>query len=300
MEPMIAYRDPILDQRLGLGEDYPIVTDTYLESLVPHYVKAAKLAQDAGFDGVDVKACHRYLLNELLAARTREGKYGGSFENRTRLLFEIIAAIKAEAGEGFIVACRFNAFDAHPHGFGCDKDNLWKYSPEEPMKLVRGLCDAGVGLLGNSAGNPYYIYPQATRPFDLSLPGIPVPDEHPLESVQRLFDVTRSVQKAAGGVPVVGSGYTWLRQFLPYAGAANVADGSCGFVGLGRGAFAYPDTPRDALTGKGMRPDKCCVTCSKCTQIMRDHGTTGCVVRDAEVYVPLFKQYREEATARGG
>ncbi len=166
------------------------------------------------------------------------------------------------------------------------------------MALVRMLREKGVGLLSNSAGNPYYIYPQVTRPFDISSTGIPVPDEHPLESVARLFDFTRRIQRAAGDVPVVGNGYTWLRQYLPYAGAANIAAGDCSFMGLGRSSFAYPDAPRDILTSGEMDPKKCCTTCSKCTQIMRDHGKAGCVMRDAKVYAPLYKQYHEEAEAR--
>lgn len=298
--PLVPQHDPILDPRVGLATDASVVTDDYLDSLVGHYVTAAKLAREAGFDGVDIKACHRYLMSELLASHTREGRYGGSFENRTRLLRDVIVAIRQELGEDFIIASRFNVFDAHPYpyGFGCDKEDLWKFNPEEPMKLVRMMCDAGVGLLSNSAGNPYYIYPQVTRPFDASSLGIPVPDEHPLESIARLFYFTRMIQKEAGDVPVVGNGYTWLRQFIPYAGAANVADGSCSFVGLGRSSFAYPDAPRDILSGSGMDPKKCCIACSKCTQIMRDHGRTGCVIKDSQVYAPLYQAARADAELR--
>ena len=168
----------------------------------------------------------------------------------------------------------------------------------EPKQLVEMMVASGVDLLSNSGGNPYYIYPQVTRPFDKSSYGIPTPEEHPLESVARLFMFTREVQKAAGDVPVVGNGYTWLRQFLPYAGAANLADGSCSFVGLGRSSFAYPNAPHDLKTIGQMEPGKCCVTCSMCTQIMRDHGRTGCAIRDSKLYMPLFKEYNAEATIR--
>ncbi|MDL2233880.1 NADH:flavin oxidoreductase [Ruminococcaceae bacterium OttesenSCG-928-L11] len=300
--PIIPQHDPILDGRSGVKEGDPVVSDAYLESLPEKYAASARLARDAGFDGVDIKACHRYLLSELLASHTREGKYGGSFENRTRLFREIIAEVKKAAGEDFLIACRFNVFDAHPYpyGFGEDKENFMVFDPEEPVKFVQMLCENGVGLLSNSAGNPYYIYPQVTRPFDVSSKGIPTPEEHQLESIERLFDFTRKIQAAVGDVPVVGNGYTWLRQFFPYAGAANLADGSCKFVGLGRSSFAYPDAPKDILTKGEMDPRKCCIACSKCTQIMRDHGRTGCVVRDAKVYAPLYKQYRDEAIAREG
>ena len=296
--PIIPQHDPLLDPRGRIDPAAPVVSDDYLDQLPARYAEAARCAKDAGFDGVDIKACHRYLLSELLASHTRPGPYGGSFENRTRLLRNCIRAVREAVGEDFIIACRFNVFDAHPYpyGFGCDPTDFWKFDPTEPMALVRMLCEEGVGLLSNSAGNPYYIYPQVTRPFDLSSEGIPVPDEHPLESIARLFDFTRQIQSAAGDVPVVGNGYTWLRQFIPQAGAANLAEGSCRFVGLGRSSFAYPDAPREILTTGQMNPHKCCIACSKCTQIMRDKGTTGCVIRDAALYAPLYRQFREQAT----
>nr|WP_314458704.1 NADH:flavin oxidoreductase [uncultured Clostridium sp.] len=296
-EPLIPQHDPILDPRAGISPEGQVVSDGYLDSLVEKYVASALLAKEAGFDGVDIKACHRYLLSELLASHTRTGKYGGSFENRSRLLLDIIREVKKAAGEEFIVACRFNVFDAHPYpyGFGCDRRDMWEFDETEPLLLVRRMCECNIGLLSNSAGNPYYIYPQVTRPFDTSSMGIPVPDEHPLESMERLFAFTRKISQAAGTVPVVGNGYTWLRQFLPFAGAANLADGSCTFVGLGRSGFAYPEAPRDILRMNEMKGEKCCIACSKCTQIMRDHGKTGCVIRDSAVYGPLYKEAREAA-----
>lgn len=301
-KPLIVQHDPILDERSGVDpeSDSQIVTDAYLDSLVERYVASAKYAREAGFDGVDIKSCHRYLLSELLAGHTREGRYGGSFENRSRLIREIIRAIRHEMGDNFIVACRFNVFDAHPYpyGFGSSEEDMWSFDDTEPMQLVRMMIEEGVGLLSNSAGNPYYIYPQVTRPFDKSSEGIPVPDEHPLESIERLFDFTRRIKNAAGDIPVVGNGYTWLRQFAPLAGAANLKKGACDFMGLGRQSFAYPTAPHDILTQGEMDPRKCCTACSMCTQIMRDHGRTGCVIRDSAVYAPLYKQYREEAKAR--
>lgn len=298
--PLVPQHDPLLDPRVGLKPEDPVVTDEYLDSLVDKYVHSALLAQKAGFDGVDIKACHRYLISELLASHTREGKYGGSFENRSRLIINIIREVRKATGGDFIIASRFNVFDAHPYpyGFGEDKEDMWKFDPTEPMALVKLMIENGVDLLSNSAGNPYYIYPQVTRPFDQSSAGIPVPDEHPLESVSRLFSFTRKIQEAAGDVPVVGNGYTWLREYLPYVGAANLADGSCSFVGLGRSSFAYPDAPHDVLQGEGMETKKCCISCSKCTQIMRDHGRTGCVIKDSAVYAPLFREAQQDAASR--
>lgn len=296
--PMIAQHDPLLDPRVGITNDYPVVTDEYLDSLVGKYVQSALLAKEVGFDGVDIKSCHRYLLSEILASHTRKGKYGGSFENRVRLLLTIVKEVRKAVGEDFIIACRLNVFDYHPYpyGFGVDKDDYTKEDFTEPLQLVKLLCENGVDLLSNSAGNPYYRFPQVTRPFDAAILGGEVPPEHPLESIARLFNFTRQIQKVST-VPVIGNGYSWLRQFLPYIGSANIQDGSCSLVGLGREAFAYPDAPKDIFRTEAMDPKKCCIACSKCTQIMRDHGRTGCVIKDAAQYAPLYKEYREKADA---
>jgi len=301
MTPIIPQHDPLLDTRVGIDENYPVVTDGYLDSLPEHYVKAALLAEKCGFDGVDIKACHRYLMSELLASHNRSGKYGGSFENRTRLLLEVVRAVKKAVSGDFILAIRLNIYDAHPYpyGFGVTaEDGSMEYDKSEPVRLVKLLAEEGIQLICTSAGSPYYTNPYIPRPFDVGILGTPVPPEHPLEGAARLFALTQDIQQAVGEhIPVVGSGYSWLREFAPHAGAANIAAGTCSFMGLGRQSFAYPDAPRDILQG-GMDPQKVCIACSKCTQIMRDHGRTGCVIRDKGVYAPLFKESREDAVQR--
>lgn len=295
--PLVPQHDPLLDPKVGLDPNTPVLTDDYLDALTEKYVNSALLAREAGFDGVDIKSCHRYLLSEILASFTREGKYGGSFENRTRFLLNTVKAVRQAVGDDFIIACRLSVFDAHPYpyGWGVDKEDCWKSDLTEPIKLVKLLVKNGLNLLSNSAGNPYYSYPQVTRPFDQPTINGEVPTEHPLESVARLFEFTRQIQKAAGNVPIIGNGYSWLRQFLPYASSANLADGSCSMVGMGRESFAYPDAPSDIMTKGEMDPKKCCIACSRCTQIMRDHGRTGCVIKDSDIYAPLYKEYRNQA-----
>ena len=293
--PMIAQHDPLLDPKVGITEDYPVITDEYLDALQEKYVQSAVLAKEAGFDGVDIKTCHRYLLSELLAAHTRKGKYGGAFANRSRFLFSVIKKVREAVGKDFIIASRFNVFDAHPYpyGFGVSKDAEWIPDLTEPLLLVGKMAEAGVDLLSNSAGNPYYRFPQVTRPFDQPAVNGEIPEEHPLESVARLLEFTKKIQETVGSVPVVGNGYSWLREYLPFVGAANKLRGGCMFVGLGRQAFAYPDAPRDIMDNGRMEKGKCCIACSKCTQIMRDHGMTGCVVRDSEIYVPMYQKGRK-------
>lgn len=297
--PMAPQHDPLLDPPVGFEQGAAVITDEYLDALQERYVEAAVLAQEAGFDGVDIKACHRYLVSELLASHTREGKYGGGLVNRARFLLETIKKVREVTGGDFILATRFNVFDAHPYpyGFGVDREDCLKPDLTEPIALAAMIVHTGVDLMSNSSGNPYFRYPYFTRPFDTPTAGGALPNEHPLESVARNFLLSGRIQAAAGNIPVVGNGYSWLRQFLPYAGAANLAEGSVKLVGMGREAFAYPDAPCDILTKGGMDPKKTCIACSKCTQIMRWHGRTGCVIRDGETYVPLFNEARRQFEA---
>jgi len=298
--PMVAFRDPLLDERSGVVSDEQVVTDEYLDSLIPKYVEAALLAKEAGFDGVDIKAVHKYLISELLGGFTRKGKYGGeSLENRSRLLIDIVREVRKAVGSDFIVACRLNVYDVHPYpyGFGSDKEDFTKWDSTEPVALIKNLVKAGVDIFALSSSNPYYIYPQFGRPFDVPSIGVPVPEESQLAIIERMFEFTRVGQAAAGDIPVIGNGYSWLRQFIPNVAAANLKAGVCSMVGLGRSSFAYPDGAHDIFTKGTMDSQKVCVACSKCTQIMRDHGSTGCVVRDAEVYVPKYREARAAAEA---
>jgi 2,4-dienoyl-CoA reductase (NADPH2) len=293
--PVIAHRSPYLDPIHKLGPDYPLVTDDELERLEDAYVDAARFARAAGFDAVDVKACHRYLVSELHASHTREGRYGGSFENRTRFFRNVVMKIR-DAVPGLIVTSRMNVYDAmpYPYGFGVDRNDVSKPDLSEPVELVRFFRETGAPLVNITIGNPYYN-PHVNRPFDIPVAGGYVPDEHPLAGVARFISIVRRIQQEFPDMLVVGGGYSWLRQFLPNVAAASVRNGWVSLVGLGRMAFAYPDLPRDLAAGRAPDVERVCVACSACTQIMRDGGTAGCVPRDAAIYEPIYKEGRANA-----
>ena len=297
-EPLIAHRSPILDPKHDLPDDYPVVTDAYLDNLQEQFVDAAKLAAAAGFDGVDVKSCHRYLFSELLASHTREGKYGGSFENRTRMLRETLTRIRDTVPELFVTT-RMNAYDAisYPYGFGVSKEDYRIPDLHEPLALVGELRKIGIPVLNISIGNPYFN-PHYGRPYDFPIEGVKPPDEYPLEGINRFLAITRTIQESYPALPVVGSGYSWLRHYLPEIAAGIVNQGAATLIGQGRGAFAYPDSVKDILETGAMNPGKCCISCSACTQIMRDGGKTGCVVRDRDIYGPEYRRGRRFALDR--
>jgi NADPH-dependent glutamate synthase beta subunit-like oxidoreductase/2,4-dienoyl-CoA reductase-like NADH-dependent reductase (Old Yellow Enzyme family) len=294
--PIIAHHSPYLDPLHNLPQDYPLITDEELEHLEDEYVEAARCAREAGFDAVDVKACHRYLVSELHASYTRENsRYGGSFENRTRFFRNVVTKIR-QAVPGLIVTSRMNAYDAmaYPYGFGVDKQDPSKPDPTEPIELVRFLRSSGAPVVNITIGNPYYN-PYVNRPYDLPIVGSPVSPEHPLMGVARFVSVVRQIQAAVPGLLVIGGGYSWLRHFFPHVAAAAVRDGWVSLVGIGRLAFAYPDFVRDLAEHGRLDPERVCVTCSACTQIMRDGGRAGCVPRDSAIYEPIYKAGRAEA-----
>jgi 2,4-dienoyl-CoA reductase (NADPH2) len=293
--PIIAQHCPQRDKAANIASDLPVATDDYLDTLPEAFARAARLAFDAGFDGVDIKACHGYLLHELLGARTRDGKYGGSFVNRVRLYLDVIDAVRSVLPSGKFIATRLNASDriAAPHGWGNGlRDD--EIDLAEVFQLLDRLAERDVKLINITAGNPYFN-PFCNRPFDTPSVGRPASPEPPLVGVERLLSLVRDCQAYVPSIPMVATGLTWLGGAMPQVAAGLVAQGHCQFAGVGRLAFAYPDFAKDLLATGELDPKKLCITCSKCTQLMRDHQPTGCVVRDASVYAPLYRAGREHA-----
>jgi 2,4-dienoyl-CoA reductase-like NADH-dependent reductase (Old Yellow Enzyme family) len=266
-----------------------VLSDHELGRLQEDYLEAASLAHRSGFDAVDIKACHGYLLGELLAGHTRENsRFGSSFANRSRFLSDVYAKLRVEI-PGLLVTSRLNAFDGipFPYGFGFSADDGPAMDLTEIKALTRKLLHLGGRMFSYSAGIPA-LNPHLSRPYDLPLPGVQAPDEHPLEGVTRLLAITADLQRSFPEVPVVGVGYSWLRQFFPFAAAAAVRRGEASLIGMGRSALAYPEVPRDLMDSGSLDPKKVCIACSKCSQLLRGGARTGCVVRDAEVYAREF------------
>lgn len=286
--PLIAYHNPIFEEKAPI-DDSRIVSDDYLKALPEQYAKTAALAAKAGFDGVDVKACHRYLMSELLSAYTRPGCYGGSFENRTRLFREALQAVQAAVPAGFGVTSRLNLYDGfpYPNGFGVSTHGDTMPDLTESVQLVQLLQkEFGLELLDFTIGNPYFN-PHVNRPFDK---GPYTPPEHPLLGVARMCDCIRQVKQQVPEITVLASGFSYLQQLGGNLAAGMVETGGADLAGFGRQAFAYPDFARDLLETGQMDRAKCCLTCSKCTELMRAGSTPGCVLRDQEVYLPLYQR----------
>jgi len=277
--PLIAYNNPVL-------EDAPlpkerILSDDQLRAYEEKFGEAARLAQAAGFDGMDVKCCHRYLACELLSAYTREGEYGGSFENRTRFLLNAYRAAQANVSGGFFLTSRMNVYDGfeYPWGFGASPEGGLKPELTEAKQLIGILKEQfDIPVLNVTMGNPYKN-PHVNRPYDR---GGYVPDEHPLVGEARMMDGVSELQRAFPELPVIGSAFSYLRQFAAGLAAGMVAQGRCAMAGFGRLAFAEPDFPKKVLSGGEIESP--CITCGGCAQLLRAGSPAGCIVRDRDVY----------------
>ena len=304
-EPMILYRHPILDRKFKLAPDHPLLSDGDIRRLIDDYVAVAKRAHALGFDFIDLKACHGYLGHEFLSAKTREGEFGGSLENRTRFLREIAAGVRAEA-PGLKIGLRISAIDSVPFrpdpalstpdalgpgtpedfalpyrcGFGLDENNPLQIDLTETKAVIALARDMGIHLFNITLGSPYYN-PHLTRPALYPPSDGYHPPEDPLIGVMRHLSVVRELKQSFPDVALVGSGYTYLQEFLPHVAQAVVRAGWTDFVGLGRMVLAYPELPADVLSGKGLQRKRLCRTFSDCTTAPRHGLVSGCYPLDA-------------------
>ena len=305
-EPRILYHHPFLDKRVGIDDAYPVLTDDEIKRIIDDYLRSARLAQQIDFQFVDVKHCHGYLGHEFLSAHTREGEYGGSFENRTRFLREIVAGIRAVA-PGLQIVVRLSAFDLVPFrpdpslsingkmgpgipevfeerlpyrwGFGVKSENPEEYDLAEPVQFLSLLRDLGIRLVNISGGSPYYN-PHIQRPALYPPSDGYQPPEDPLIGVARQMEVTRLLKQQFPDLLFVGTGYTYLQEFLPVVGQAAIREGWVDAIGLGRMVLSYPELPLDVISGRGVQRKRICRTFSDCTTAPRNGLPSGCYPLD--------------------
>lgn len=306
-EPRIAYHHPILDRRLNLSGDYPVLTDTEIAAIVEDFHRAASIAWELGFDFVDVKHCHGYLGHELLSAHTREGKYGGSFENRTRFLREIVHGAHS-AAPGLLIAVRLSAFDTVPFrpdpaqssdgklgpgiaeayenlvpyrwGFGVNPLNPTEPDLGETSQFLSLLEQLDIRLVNLTAGSPYYS-PHIQRPALYPPSDGYQPPEDPLLGVARQMNATKQLKERFPNLIIVGSAYSYLQDFLPYVAQAALRLGWADAVGLGRMVLTYPELLWHASEQRAIEHKRICRTFSDCTTAPRNGLPSGCYPLDS-------------------
>ena len=313
--PRVAYRHPILDARVGVNSDQQMISDDEISSLIEDYIRAAQVARRVGADFVDVKHCHGYLLHEFLSARTRLGPYGGSFENRTRLLREIVAGIRAEV-PGLLIGVRLSAFDVVPfkpdptlttghklgpgipedfsshlpyhYGFGVNQGNPVEADLSETVQFLSLLESLEINLVNLTAGSPYYS-PHVQRPALFPPSDGYQPPEDPLVGVARQINAVKALKVQFPRLTIVGSGYSYLQEYLPQVAQHYLRAGYVDSVGLGRTLLSYPRILADATDNGRIERRLLCRTFSDCTTAPRNGLVSGCY--------PLDHFYKDSGSA---
>lgn len=284
-----AFRSMVDTTRAAAAENLTIIlqltsaSDGEVERARDELVHAAALAARAGFDGVDIQACHRTLAGRLLRGSS-------SFEERSHFLLETLAAIRA-ANPQLLLAVRLSAYDAARGGFGVSTSDYRKPDLAEPARLAQVLHAAGVALLNVTAASPNLRAPAPGRALK-PLTDADLPDEHPLTTLDRQLHIARAMREASPGLAVIGSGFSWLRAFVPQVAATAIAGGAIDFAGLGRGALAYPDAPNHVFTHGKMEPTAACMVCFACSALRAGGDPVGCVIRDSASYGGVYRHMR--------
>ncbi len=305
-EPKILYHHPVLDSRVGIDGSKPPLGDDEIRRIIDHFIETARLSAQAGFDFVDVKHCHGYLGHEFLSAVDRPGPFGGSFENRTRFLREVVAGIRAST-RGLGIAVRLSAFDTIPFrrtetgegapervdgpyrfGFGCNPLHPGDPDFGEVERFVSILGDLGISLVCVTVGSPYYN-PHIQRPALFPPSDGYDPPEDPTIGVARQLSAAAHLKRKYPQTLIVGSGLTYLQDYLPHVAQACVRNGWMDFAGLGRMMLSYPEFPADVLAGRPLSRPRLCRTFSDCTTAPRNGLVSGCY--------PLDEFYRRRPEA---
>jgi NADPH2 dehydrogenase len=311
LQPRIAFHHPLLDAKFGIDpqDETAVVTDSEVPQLIDDYVASAGVAREVGFQFVDIKACHGYLLHEFLAARRRAGPFGGDYAGRTRLLKTIIQRVAAEYPD-LAIGVRLSVYDTVPFqagsergepmpyrahlpydcGFGVDQAFPLAADLREPIQLLSELATLGVAAVNVTCGSPYYC-PHIQRPAMYPPSDGYAPPDDPLAEVCRLIQAGRECRAQVPHLLLVGTGYTYLQDYVPHVAQAVVRAGWIDVVGVGRMLLAYPDLPADCLERGLLERKRICRTFSDCTTAPRHGLVSGCYPLDD------FYKSRPEADA---
>ena len=270
-----------------------ILTEEEIEEIGSGFVKAAVIAKQVGADGIDLKHCHGYIFAEMIRpANTRPDRFGGTFENRLRFTRETAQKMKAALGdESFLLGVRFSIYDGIPGGFGTAGPEEVVEDLHEPIAFVKMLEKMGMDYINVSAGIAGSEITQPSKKYP--------------EGVYRHFGWAKAVKEAVN-IPVIGSGYSYLRdgkndlrepdkskKSFMYWAEKNLKDGNADLVGIGRQSLADPLFPKKILSGETQSINYC-TTCDRCLALMLSQKEVGCAIHN-EYYRELFRRVKRES-----
>ncbi|NJD31910.1 MAG: NADH:flavin oxidoreductase/NADH oxidase family protein [Gammaproteobacteria bacterium] len=221
------------DVQLDLLGNYakPVpLAETEILDLIHRFAQAAVIARETGFTGVQIHGAHGYLLSSFLSPVTnrRTDAWGGSLENRARMLLEVVRAVRKAVGRDFPVALKLNSDDFRKGGF----------TNAECLEVVRWLNDESLDLLELSGGTyeqPRLIGAEGRTDSAVAVrPSTRAREAYFLEYAEVVRKIARMPLMVTGG-------------FRTRAGMEAALDGDCDVVGLGRPLCWQPDFPRRLL-----------------------------------------------------
>ena len=229
---MNAFRDPDAP-----APQLHIMTQADIDTLVSQYAAAAARAQQAGFDGVEIHGGHGYIISEFLspAMNQRSDRYGGSLENRARLLVEIITAVRNEVGNTFPLWCKLDSIE---------------YGKADGITLADATTTAQLAERAGADAITVSSYHDPNRGALHSESNIPHRPDHMVSNAAAI--------KKAVTVPVITSG-----RIEPEAAEKYIRHGAFDFLAMGRKMLADPDLPNKIAAGtpQQIRP---CIYCYCC------------------------------------
>ncbi|MGR3617421.1 MAG: NADH:flavin oxidoreductase/NADH oxidase family protein [Paracoccaceae bacterium] len=202
-------------------------SDDDLKAVIEKFTRSAILAQDSGFDGVEIHGAHGYLLSSALSPRinTRDDRWGGPLENRARLLLSVVRAVRANVSPGFIVATKLNSSDFQKGGF----------SHDESVLVAQMLEAEGVDFIEISGGT--FETPKAYQ-HTAKTESTKAREGYFLEYAKAI--------KAAINIPLMVTGGFRSSSVMNEALERQETD----LIGIGRPFIVDPEFPRKLLSGE--------------------------------------------------
>lgn len=279
----------------GYGGD--LLSEEEVDKIVDGFVLAAKIAHDAGADGIDMKLCHGYLGTQILRPyNDRKWKYGGSWENRSRFAFDLYERIQKEVNDkNFLIGSKISAWEGFPGGFGTDGPDSPIIDLTEPISLLKGLEERGAQYFIQSAGSPS---------ITISLTQV---DKHiPYYAYLQQYFAKMLKQQLKPETVLIGSNFSIFRDgnnhlcavspeesSLLHYGAQCIDRGVVDMLGLGRQSFADPMMPKKLREGKE-NEIKYCTVCDNCLELLIQQSKVGCCTFDKRYTEELVKTRKEK------
>lgn len=273
-----------------------ILSEDEVDDIIDQFVLAARIAYDAGADGVDLKLCHGYLGSQILRPyNDRKWKYGGAWENRRQFAFDLYERMQKEINDpNFLIGSKISAWEGFPGGFGTEGPDSPIIDLTEPLDLVRGLEERGASYFVCSGGSPSITVSltQADKqaPYFAYLHHTWAKEFKKVAKKAAIAGSNYSVyrdgrNKILGAAPEVNSLFHWGHKFIK--------EDKLDMVAIGRQSLADPLLPLKLRTG---REDeiKWCTLCDNCLELLIRQVEIGCCTYNRHYANVLVKARKEQ------